>query len=272
MDLHSNPASVGALKNMGITGTHLMWFLNSGYSNFAFAFRPKESNNSFAISMMGFGIAGIEERNADGELQGTFGAQDYAVGFSYGRRSDTLYTLCYGITVKYLQQKISDDVAHGYCMDAGFLYKIPESVRLRSQAIPSYVGVALTSLGPGLQRKTPPLRVSEEFTPPMKAKIGTAYKLRMGERVTSLISVEGVLSLSNGYHALAMGMEININEMFLLRGGVRQIMIDAEDFGQINRINYGVGCGFKVSDFLIDYVYYFHNLQNTQGISASLEF
>lgn len=278
--IHSNPAALGEIGNMGLTSTYSKWFEDMAYTNFAFGFRPKKSFNSFAVSMIGLGVSDIEKRNEDGELEGTFGAQDYSFGFSYARggktiseEGDTLVSFySYGITIKYLRETIDEDVAQGYCMDAGFLYKTPIEIKYATPAIPNYLGFAVTSLGPGLQEKSSAVGTRQSFHPPMRASGGLGYEFTFTPMIKSIIALDAIISLTGGYNEVALGTETDINRMFFMRLGFANSIRGSGDLGQTSKLNYGIGCGFKVGDFSIDYVYSLRYLDNTHAFSASLEF
>ena len=74
----------------------------------------------------------LEARDLPGEPDGTFSAQFFSVGVSYGRQIGPLRA---GVTAKYLNERIFDNKASGYALDAGVQLDVAQNLLVLGAAI-----------------------------------------------------------------------------------------------------------------------------------------
>ena len=135
-DVHAvyyNPAGLGFLKNVEITGMHESRFQGVNY-DFAGLSVPllswvetTQERNAYGVmgvAVYSLTVAGIERRGTtetDTPTE-TFGASDAAYAFSYAfALPDTGLSL--GLTAKFIDSKIDSANAGSFASDAGVLYK-----------------------------------------------------------------------------------------------------------------------------------------------------
>lgn len=159
--LYYNPAGLGSLRHVQFGFMHNEYFQGLDY-NFAAiavpvarfknkldAVTPENSGGVLGLAVYNLAIADIQRRGlADTALpSGTFGASDSAYALSYARRlSDQLSA---GVTGKVIVQKIDDQSASSFALDAGSQY--------RSGPAAAAFGVRNLGTAPKFDRKADPL-------------------------------------------------------------------------------------------------------------------
>ncbi len=121
--LFINPASVAINKERNFSVTFLKHVLdvNSGSVSFH---RSWENIGSFALSAIYTNYGSFERTDINGQVLGSFGANDFSFGVSYGNILDT--NLFYGGTLKIISSNIDKYSSMAIAMDVGLLYLIPE--------------------------------------------------------------------------------------------------------------------------------------------------
>ncbi len=118
--LYWNPAGIAQLHSIQGTFTHTRWIADI-YNGFAGIVFPVEENSSAGLSVQ-YQMMDDMEQTTINMPKGTgifFGAEDIAIGVSYARAL-TNY-LKFGITGKYIYQKIWNESATGMAVDLGLL-------------------------------------------------------------------------------------------------------------------------------------------------------
>jgi len=119
-----NPAGLASLENGQVLVTNNRWFQDIS-NNFA-AVNFNIGKTAVGLSYIGTTIGGIEARsNPTTEPLTEIDAHDVMLGLSLARSLSE--TLQYGVTLKYLYEKIYLESAIGGAIDAGVLYRSPIS-------------------------------------------------------------------------------------------------------------------------------------------------
>lgn len=266
-----NPAGLSKIKHMSFCGNYMNWWKGIGYGFAGFSFRRlkdgKSSENSFGFSILGVNVEGIEKRNADGELLGTYGSSNYAFSITYSR---VLFEgIMGGFNVKYLYENIDGNTAYGYAMDFGLLYWIENLYGF---------GLSFRNIGPGLQSGSKKVLSKTDFSPPMEMRIGGSYIYPT--RIGSLVSnADLILSLTGNPAAIGFGIEFDIRENIYLRGGVKKAfgdkVIENGKYEKLseNTLSYGIGAGLREGPMSLDFAFYSRNeIIKPYRIGLTIEF
>jgi hypothetical protein len=131
--IYYNPAGLGTLKKVEVTGSHASMFEDLAYDYAAVSVpllawqkdqRPKNLYGTLAFSVANLSVSKIERRSTTetDSPSDTFGSSDFAYSLSYGISvPDTGLSL--GATAKYIDQQIDSAKATAFGMDAGALYR-----------------------------------------------------------------------------------------------------------------------------------------------------
>ncbi len=256
-DVFLNPASLSRVKHMSLSANYMNWYTGIGYGLFGIAFRKadkeKISQNSFAFSVIGVNVEGMEKRNEDGELLGMFGSSSYVFTFSYSR---ILFKgIAGGFNVKYLYDNIAGDVAYGYAIDMGFIYWIQNMIGF---------GFSVRNLGPGLSGGSKDVLSRTDFALPMEVRAGGSYLYNTG--IGNLaFNADLILSLTGNPGAIGVSFEYDIMKNLYLRAGLKKALADkilkdgAYTTVSENTFSFGIGFGLRYGNMSIDYAFYSRN-------------
>jgi hypothetical protein len=243
-----NPAGLSHISGTELTFTHNKWLQDITNEFFAFGFRAGKS--AFGISFMSNTIGGIERRvKASAEPLDVLNAHDIMLGLSFARKFRS--SLSYGLTAKYLYQKIYIESCSGVAIDAGLQYETP----LRGLK----TGVIFQNFGYMSKLK-------EESTKlPQTIRLGLAYLLPIqmlhGE---FLIAADWIKIFESSSH-LNFGLEYSFINYFALRFGYQTGFDDKS-------INGGFGVNFN--RYRLDYAYvpFTSDLGNSHRVSFGIGF
>jgi len=237
--LYWNPAGAAFLEGLRV-----------GYTNVERYAGIRHQFSGVIVPLPGLGALGVSVVHVDcGEMEittierpegtgQTFTASDLALGLSFaGRLTDRV---SFGITARYIQEKIWLESASGYALDMGTLYRLPDR-GLR-------IGMAITNFGPemGIDNgphltfekeppdnypSSPPLESrleTKRFPLPVKFELGVALDAvgtnsMLLSSSTSRVTLAG--TINDGFDApfrSAWGVEYEWGGLIALRGGYRE--------------------------------------------------
>lgn len=241
-DVHAvyyNPAGLGFLKKVEITGMHESRFQGVNYDFAALSVpllswveTPRERNTYgvMAVAVYSLTVGGIERRGTTetDTASETFGASDAAYAFSYAYAlPDTGLSL--GLTAKFIDSKIDSANAGSFAADGGLLYK---------------KGPA--SLGGGVRNMGTAQKFRSAADPlPLTIFTGAGYKIK--ERF--LVSVEGDFPRDNKV-SIGVGGEYRQPFAGKLIGAARLGFNSKNtDPGGLSGVAWGFGLGYSNFDF-----------------------
>jgi len=200
-----NPASIIRLDQSEISSTYVNYYVDTNGGAVQFV-RSKDPFTAygFQLKYMNFGTMERTEISQQGDLietGETFGAQNIIAGFSLAKFVSPMIDL--GGSIKVVYDQIDDSSAMAVVLDGG-LFHHPVNDRIK-------VGLGFRNLGLQLTHYS-----DSEYkeTLPFIAAAGVSY--RFGERVISSLDI----SKATGENIVAgLGLEYNLNDAFLLRGG-----------------------------------------------------
>ena len=242
--IYWNPAGTVDVENLDFVLMHSEWFQGIRY-DFAGGVNS-DGKRAYGAAITGLYMDDLERRvGPTAEPEGHFGVFDFAITGTYAQRLTE--HLAVGAGLKYLSEKIDDEVASSYAADLGATYRIP--------AIPGLTtGLAIQNLGPQMKF------IEEEFDLPVTYRLGGALATSIeGWNSTLLVTGDAVL-LHHGDNKTHFGLELEYASMIALRFGYRS--------GWDNH-NVSVGMGAKVRNFRLDYAYvpFYSDLGDTHRMS-----
>ena len=130
-----NPAGLAAATTNMAAVSHRIWIGDVRMYDVAARFRAGRKG-AVGLAVTATDSGDLEAREAPGVPDGTFSAQFISVGASYARRFGPLRA---GATAKYLRERIFENDATGYALDAGVQLDVAQGLVL--------LGAALQNLG-----------------------------------------------------------------------------------------------------------------------------
>jgi hypothetical protein len=168
----TNPAVIASAEENHISATFYKHVLdiNSGFLVFNTSLDslhvPQTSSfarGSVALSANYVNYGQFERADLLGNRTGTFGGADIALGLTYANELDTNWT--YGVTAKYINNRLDNASAGAFAVDAGMLYRIPKANVNIGVAVLN-AGVQVSSLGGAVESL------------PLDVRIGVNHRLR----------------------------------------------------------------------------------------------
>ena len=250
MALYYNPAGIADLDENSVAFSYTDWVADIKYNYFAYA-RP----------LPGFGIAGVHvavltmddmEMTTTDEPDGTgdmFGANSWVVGVSNAHQLTSRFS--FGVTAKYIREKISELSSGSFALDFGTLYytgfrtlRIAMSTR-NFGTDTKYGGTELeTTFDQDDDPTTAPveIRLNTESHPlPLTFRIGVAYDFELNEDSKLLATLDGYNTRDRGQQG-SVGVEYSWQDRLALRAGYK-IRTDEEG------IALGGGYDFDIPEF-----------------------
>lgn len=131
--VYYNPAGLGGLKRVEVTGSHSSLFQDLNYEYAAISVpllswvktsEPKNEYGVLGFSIYNLSVSNIERRGLTetDTPTDTFGSSDFAYALSYGYAIENT-GLSLGGTAKYIDQQLDTAKATAFAVDAGALYR-----------------------------------------------------------------------------------------------------------------------------------------------------
>jgi len=229
----NNPANLLNPESAEILLSHSEW-IQDVRSEYLTA-RIPVSGFSMGLSVRSTSIEGIEIRERPGPPLGTVTARSLSIGATGAL--EVVENATFGLTLRYLYEKMYVDEANGYSADLGVLYKTPIKGLIG--------GVSVTNLGRlGAFRQ-------ESSSLPTMLNLGARYGLTFDE-FTLLLAPAFLMRLEPSTPMAALGAEVSYLEMVSLRVGY-QSGYDARTFSAGLGVRYGlVGVDYAYVPFSED--------------------
>lgn len=247
-----NPAGLEGVQGLQLSATHYEYFANLRHEQFALAGR-----------MFGGGIAGsvramytepIQERDALGNLVGTFGAHDLEFQLGYGRRLSERTT--FGFAAQMVRERIASESAMTWGVSAGMGW---EPARLKDLKF----SIAAQHAGPAAHYEFG----GEQGAPvelPVALHGGVAWHTTFGGGL-GLTPALDVRATRGRSAVVALGGELDSESGLALRAGVRQ----GDDIANVS-----AGAGWRYHSYRVDYAWVPSklDLEDTHRFSFSAQF
>ena len=270
-----NPAGLAKIKSFQANFSYMRWFDLFDFNALSVAFNAGDAG-VFAASMIVFST-GEMEITTEQEPNGTgrfFDSQDIAVGASYSRFLTDRFNV--GITVKYISQRIWNEIADGFAFDVGTQYRL-DFQNLTIAMSMSNFGGDLQYDGPDLNivydkntnfplsRLTPGKLQTDPYPLPLNFQVGIGFDIYQADFIKIRGGIDAVHPNDNDERVL-FGTEFSFFDRFFLRGGYRY-NYDDENF------TFGAGVNIPISNAAVyfDYAYSVYDiLPSVHRISVGL--
>lgn len=258
--IYWNPAGLAFVDGVSTSFSNMEWLANTSF-NFASVAVPLTTINSvLAGSFTTLGVPEQAVRADNGDLTGEFyDARDFAVNLSLATRLTE--TFSFGISTKYISQRIWSEKAVGVGFDFGVNYETPID-GLRIGASISNFGDDVSIGGknlkdiidPDLQHQgvnnIPVQYVTEEYPLPQIFRFGIAYDWK--SELMSLSSAIDLMHPTGSTESMNLGLEWGFKELVFARVGYQNLF----EKDHINGLTLGAGIQYKLNhseSFTFDY-------------------
>jgi opacity protein-like surface antigen len=218
---------MGGLQKSHFEFTNIQWLEGVNLNYFSFA-RPTYMG-SFGVSVTAMTSGDIEMTTTQ-MPDGTgdyYSATSYALSVGYARQMTDFFS--FGLSAKYISERISEEVATGVAFDFGtMLHTGYRNLR---------IGMNIANLGPSMRFEGPELNFNYDPSPgnegydqaqavrevepydlPLTFRLGVAYDLNYAENGRLTLTAEARDPADNEQQA-SIGTEMAFNEQFFLRAG-----------------------------------------------------
>jgi len=237
-----NPATLYTVNNRNLSVTFLKHALDINSGAIQYLLPINWEDGKFSISAFYTNYGSFNYVNKNGVFNGTFSANDLAIGAIYSNILDT--NLYYGLGIKFIYSNIEKYHSTAVAMDAGLLYKLADE----------RTNVAISLLNLGTQLTTFD-GVIESI--PNDLRIGFNHKLKGMPLLFNLSFInlaENTKSFFDRFKNIAVSGEFNIGKYVDLRIGysnfVRNALNNELDKGLSG---FNAGIGIKTDYINIDY-------------------
>lgn len=246
-----NPAALEGVKGIQLTASHFEYLQSLRHDQFAIGGRLW--GGGIAASIRALYSEPIPERDAFGNLLGTFGSHDLEFGVSYGRAMGAGWRA--GASTQVVRERIADAAATTIAFGGGVTWDPGAVSGLRLSADVHDFGPSAHFTIDGT--KGDPVGL------PASLRLGASWTHAAGA-ITLRSALEG--SMISGQAAItAFGLELAHHSGVALRGGLRAG--DTESA-------FSVGAGWTVSGVRLDYAYvpFRSDLGDTHRFSLGAQF
>jgi hypothetical protein len=196
----------------------------------------RKSRDGLALGFNAHYTEAIEERDALGNLLGSFGSDDFALALGYGALVGEGMRL--GGAVQWAREDIAGNTASAISFAGGALFSPASMPRLS-------FGAALKNLGSSPSFKHVDGAAGESFSQPLTMSLGGTYGGSVGSNGAWLVALDGV-KLKGEDFELRAGLEVEPTDVFSLRAGWM--------FGQ-DAADLTAGAGIAVGSVQFDYAW-----------------
>jgi hypothetical protein len=224
-----NPAGLLRVDRRQVTFFHNEWFQDIRSEFFALVLPGHEKAVALALNSTNTGDIEIRGNQPTPEPDGTFAAHDLVLSVSYARRLKPKWD--FGITLKYLYQKIFLEESSGLAGDFGLRY--------RFQDMPLALAATVQNLGfmSKLRDESPEL--------PRMIRLGAVYEFAAAGAPGWTAAADWVTDWDGNSH-LHIGAEVILRQRFALRSGYQT----GYEFKNVH-----FGLGLNLGNLLFDYGY-----------------
>lgn len=275
--LYWNPAALGGLAQSHLEFTTIAYVSGVSLNYVAYAKPLSFGSIGAAVTALTSGdmeITTVDEPDGTGKM---FSTSSYAITLGYARQWTEFFS--FGLSAKYVTERISQERASGIAFDFGTLLR-PGYRNMR-------IGMNISNLGPELKYSGPELNFNynpsgnnesvdnangvlsvDSYNLPLVFRIGAAYDIQYSPSTRLTISVEARDPSDNEQQG-SLGAELAFQEMFFLRGGWQ---LNNEE----QSVSVGAGLALKVwnaTDLSMNYAFAdYGRLNSVHRFSLGLSF
>mgnify|MGYP006409978763 FL=1 len=271
-----NPAGIIHNHTHALHVSHIPWMTFFDVNALAYTLNLKEQGAiGFYARTLGMEKMEITTEYEPGGTGEFFDSQDLEMGVSYARKLIDQFS--FGITAKYIRQRIWNEIASGIAFDFGTHYNI--------EFQNATIAMSLRNFGPDIKMDGPDLLVfydgseyfpnrfipsnknTEAYPLPLIFQFGMGLDLIKAQFFHSRLALD-VIHYNDNDEQVLLGLESTIAQRFILRGGYRFNQTEQQP-------SLGVGLHQRIEKIVIklDYAFVMHeHLGDTRFLSLDIIF
>jgi len=277
MALYYNPAGIANMEKRSLAFSYTDWVSDIKYNYLAYAAPISGFGNIgvhvAVLSMGNMDVTTLDQPEGTGE---TFGANSWVVGISNAYQLTNRFS--FGVTAKYIRQKISELTSGAVAFDIGTLYYTGFRTLRIAMATRNF-GTDTKFDGKELETtfdeddnpSTAPILIKKETTAdplPLSFRLGVAYDFEFNEQNKLMAALDGYNTRDRGQQA-SLGLEYSWRNRLAVRAGYK-MRTDEEG------VALGAGYDFEIPRFGtigINYAWAdLGRLQNAHRFSLNMTF
>lgn len=260
--IYWNPAGLAFMNGLSGSFSNTEWLAETSFNFASLAIPIPSLKGVLATSFTTLGVPEQNVRSFDGELTGEkYDARDYAVNVALAVKLTDEFS--FGVTTKYINQRIWSERAVGMGFDVGVSYKTPLDGLTMGSSISNFGG-DLSMGGKNLYdvadpdpnnegvNNIPVTYDTDAFPLPQIFRFGLAYKFKK-DLFSSTTSVD-LMHPTGSTESMNLGTELGFKDLFFLRSGYQNLF----ERDQINGLTLGMGIQYKLNSketFVFDYAW-----------------
>lgn len=260
--IYWNPAGLAFVPGLSGSFSNTEWLAETSFNFASIAIPIPALKGVLAGSFTTLGVPEQEVRAYSGELTGEmYDARDYAMNVALAVRLTEKFS--FGVTTKYINQRIWSERAIGVGFDLGVSYKTPFEGLTMGSSISNFGG-ELSMAGKNLYdiidpdpnnqgvNDIPVIYKTDGFPLPQIFRFGLAYKVDR-EFFSATTSVD-LIHPTGSTESMNLGAELGFKNIVFFRGGYQNLF----ERDQINGLTLGTGIQYKLNNketFVFDYAW-----------------
>jgi hypothetical protein len=200
--LFYNPASLRFARNHEVQLMHKEWIAETSSEYLGASILGE--NFSYGFSVLNTSVGEIEIRTKPGPAEGTFSAQNFAMGMTFSFSIDE--QIAVGLTGKLLYEKIFIDEASGYGIDIGGSYRYSDDLMF---------GASILNIG-----AMNALR-SQASELPTTVRAGAAYYYSATDNISLTGAADLIKTLNDSQLHFNTGVEAVYDHLLAIRAGYK---------------------------------------------------
>ncbi len=243
--IYYNPANLSALKRGAVMFTYRNWMVDGKFFYGSAGLSTKHIN--LALSLTSLTIPDIEIRHRPGEPEGRFSSRDFSFALTISPNINS--RLKFGLTTKYIFEKIFTDEIQSVAFDVGLLYG------LNFSNFTLNIGASLKDFG---------FKESNaNVNPPTSLILGASMGHATGENIKVYLSTDVKHRFYEKLNLIVLGIGFEFISVVELNVGY-------ETGNHLKSTVLGIGFNFK--NFTINYAFTPFELQFPNSHTFTLEF
>ena len=276
-----NPAGLARIGGNGeATFNHAEWLADTQYDFAAFSFNAGDFG-TFALHVISFRtpeepVRTIRSPNGTGQV---WEYDAITFGGTFARNLTDKFSI--GLTGKYIQENLFNEIARGAALDIGVLYQTPFKNLTLGASITNF-GTKMRLDGRDVFFNEDPLPEegsidqvpakfrTESFNIPLFLRFGLAWKVTENENYKIITTVDGAHPNDNT-EFINSGVEIGLKNIIFLRAGYKALFMENSEGG----LTFGAGLRYDAvgTNFKFDFGYADYGiLKNVQFVSIGIRY
>jgi hypothetical protein len=262
--IYWNPAGLAYMDGVAVSFTHAEWLAETSFDFFSVAAPLPFFGSVLGLSFTSLAVPEQEVRTVEAP-EGTgerYDAQDYAVNVSFSAK--LIPSFSFGLTGKYISQRIWTERGSQFAIDAGVFYQTPLAGLSIGSSISNF-GADISLSGKNLSNiidpdldnrgiENIPVNYRTDASPlPQIFRFGLSYETPLPGRGNLTTAVD-LMHPTGATESMNMGLEYGFNNLIFFRVGY----LNRFERNSINGLTFGGGIQYTLkdrSDFVFDYAY-----------------